>query len=182
MSRGAQALPVVLSRHVPNVQETRRADYSQEKVSDALSDTLDIPLGKEALGRDAHELGGNAARRRRSAPSQVYPSWSRHRWDVLSLPGHTLDHIGLLHAGERIAAMTDAALGTGICRSARTTADSVEESAHLSRRGGVSCSICWKAFCDDAVRTTRATALPGDRLPRRSSHARRITRSAPRSS
>jgi glyoxylase-like metal-dependent hydrolase (beta-lactamase superfamily II) len=71
-------------------------------------------LGDEALGWLERELGGDAPLDGWPHGGETLRLGSDQRWEVLALPGHTAGHIGLWHAGDRIALVIDAVLGNGI--------------------------------------------------------------------
>ena len=104
-----------------------------------------------------------------------------------ALPGHTTGHIGLWHAGERIALVIDAVLGNGVRDRAgnllippriydlpgyRHTISQLQAlaperllTAHfppMDRAEAAGFLDLCDAFCDDAVRVTRATAAGGE--------------------
>ncbi len=72
-------------------------------------------LGPDVLAFIAQALGGDAPVHLGLVGGETIRLGDGQRWEVLALPGHTLGHMGLWHAGERIAIVTDAALGQGVC-------------------------------------------------------------------
>jgi glyoxylase-like metal-dependent hydrolase (beta-lactamase superfamily II) len=84
------------------------------------SEPYGFSLGDEALGWIEHELGGDAPVDVGLRGGETLRLGHGQRWQVLALPGHTVGHIGLWHAGERIALVVDAVLGRGVCDRAGT--------------------------------------------------------------
>jgi glyoxylase-like metal-dependent hydrolase (beta-lactamase superfamily II) len=143
-------------------------------------------LGDEALGWLARELGGDAPVDVGLRGGETLRLGPGQRWEVLALPGHTSGHIGLWHAGERIALVIDAVLGNGIRNRAgkllippriydlagyRRTISTLRGlspelllTAHYPLMGRAESAefldLC-DAFCDDAVRVTRAFCSGG---------------------
>jgi glyoxylase-like metal-dependent hydrolase (beta-lactamase superfamily II) len=72
-------------------------------------------LGPDVLAFIAGALGGDAPVHLGLVGGETIRLGEGQRWEVLALPGHTLGHMGLWHAGERIAIVTDAVLGQGVC-------------------------------------------------------------------
>ena len=72
-------------------------------------------LGDDVLAFIAQELGGSAPVDLGLVGGETISLGPGQRWEVLSLPGHTLGHMGLWHAGERTAIIIDAVLAKGVC-------------------------------------------------------------------
>jgi glyoxylase-like metal-dependent hydrolase (beta-lactamase superfamily II) len=72
-------------------------------------------LGPDVLEFIARELGGDAPVDLGLRGGETLRLGRDQRWEVLALPGHTLGHMGLWHAGERTAIIIDAVLHRGVC-------------------------------------------------------------------
>ena len=72
-------------------------------------------LGPDVLAFIERELGGDAPVDLGLRGGETIRLGPGQRWEVLALPGHTLGHMGLWHAGERTAIIIDAVLHRGIC-------------------------------------------------------------------
>ena len=144
-------------------------------------------LGDEALGWLERELGGDAPIDVGLRGGETLRLGTGQRWEVLALPGHTSGHIGLWHAGERIALVIDAVLADGIRDRAgqllippriydlpgyrrtiatlRGLAPELLLTAHYPLMQRVEAAefldVC-DAFCEDAVRVVRAAGAGGD--------------------
>jgi glyoxylase-like metal-dependent hydrolase (beta-lactamase superfamily II) len=146
-----------------------------------------LSLDDEALGWIERELGGDAPVDVGLRGGETLRLGAGQRWEVLALPGHTAGHIGLWHAGERIALVIDAVLGNGIRDRAgnllsppriydlpgyrrtiselRVRAPERLLTAHyplMDRAEGLEFLDLCEGFCDDAVRVTRAVASNGE--------------------
>jgi glyoxylase-like metal-dependent hydrolase (beta-lactamase superfamily II) len=72
-------------------------------------------LGPDVLAFIERELGGDAPVDLGLCGGETISLGRDQRWEVLALPGHTLGHMGLWHAGERTAIIIDAVLHRGVC-------------------------------------------------------------------
>jgi len=146
-----------------------------------------LALPDEAIGWIERELGGDAPVDVGLRGGETLRLGTAQRWEVLALPGHTTGHIGLWHAGERIALVIDAVLGNGVRDRAgnllippriydvpgyRHTIAQLQAlaperllTAHfppMERAEAAEFLDLCDAFCNDAVRVTRAAAAGGE--------------------
>ena len=146
-----------------------------------------LALPDEALAWIERELGGDALVDVGLRGGETLRLGTGQRWEVLALPGHTTGHIGAWHADERIALVIDAVLGNGVRDRAgnllippriydlpgyRHTISQLQAlaperllGAHfppMDRAEAAGFLDLCDAFCDDAVRVTRATAAGGE--------------------
>ena len=151
------------------------------------SEPYGFSLGEEALGWIERELGGDAPIDVGLRGGETLRLGPGQRWEVLALPGHTSGHIGLWHAGERIALVIDAVLGRGIHDRAgallippriydlpayrrtiatlRALSPELLLTAHypiMNRRAAAEFLDLSDAFCDDVLRITRTLETPGE--------------------
>ena len=145
-------------------------------------------LGPDALEFIARELGGDAPVDLGLRGGETIRLGREQRWEVLALPGHTLGHMGLWHAGERTAIIIDAVLHRGVCDRAgnllippriydlpgyrgtieglRARAPELLLTAHFPVMGRAEARDFLDetlAFCDDVERITRTVASTGQR-------------------
>jgi glyoxylase-like metal-dependent hydrolase (beta-lactamase superfamily II) len=143
-------------------------------------------LGDDVLAFIAQELGGDAPVDLGLVGGETISLGPGQRWEVLALPGHTLGHLGLWHAGERTAIIIDAVLGKGVCDRAgallippriydlpgyRRTIASIRAlepelllTAHypvMGRAEAVDFLAVADGFCDDVVRITQGVVAAG---------------------
>lgn len=143
-------------------------------------------LGPDALEFIARELGGDAPVDLGLRGGETIRLGREQRWEVLALPGHTLGHMGLWHAGERTAIIIDAVLHRGVCDRAgnllippriydlpgyrgtieqlRARAPELLLTAHFPVMGRAEARAFLDetlAFCDDVERITRTVAGSG---------------------
>ena len=143
-------------------------------------------LGDDVLAFIAQELGGDAPVDLGLVGGETISLGPGQRWEVLSLPGHTLGHMGLWHAGERTAIIIDAVLAKGVCDRAgallippriydlqgyRRTIASIRAlqpelllTAHypvMDRAAALDFLDVADGFCDDVVRITQDVASAG---------------------
>jgi glyoxylase-like metal-dependent hydrolase (beta-lactamase superfamily II) len=143
-------------------------------------------LGPDVLEFIARELGGDAPVDLGLRGGETIRLGASQRWEVLALPGHTLGHMGLWHAGERTAIIVDAVLHRGVCDRAgnllippriydlpgyratilrlQSLAPELLLTAHYPVMGRDEARAFLAealAFCDDVERITRAVAAAG---------------------
>jgi glyoxylase-like metal-dependent hydrolase (beta-lactamase superfamily II) len=143
-------------------------------------------LGPDVLAFIERELGGDARVDLGLRGGETISLGRDQRWEVLALPGHTLGHMGLWHAGERTAIIIDAVLHRGVCDRAgnllippriydlpgyrgtiarlRALAPELLLTAHYPVMGRAEASAFLdeaEAFCDDVLRIARAVAAAG---------------------
>jgi glyoxylase-like metal-dependent hydrolase (beta-lactamase superfamily II) len=146
-----------------------------------------LSLDDEALGWIERELGGDAPVDVGLRGGETLRLGRVQRWEVLALPGHTRGHLGLWHAGERIALVIDAVLGNGVrdrrgtvlippriydLPGYRRTISALQAlspelllTAHyplMDRAAAAEFLDSCEVFCDDAVRVTQAIASAGE--------------------
>jgi glyoxylase-like metal-dependent hydrolase (beta-lactamase superfamily II) len=144
-------------------------------------------LGPDVLAFIAEALGGDAPVDLGLVGGETIRLGEGQRWEVLALPGHTLGHMGLWHAGERIAIIVDAVLGRGVCDRAgellippriydlagyRRTIESLRAlgpelllTAHypvMERDAAAAFLDLSDGFCDDVLRIARGVATRGE--------------------
>jgi glyoxylase-like metal-dependent hydrolase (beta-lactamase superfamily II) len=144
-------------------------------------------LGPDVLAFIERELGGDAPVDLGLRGGETLRLGPVQRWEVLALPGHTLGHLGLWHAGERTAIIIDAVLGRGVCDRAgrllippriydlpgyRRTIETVRAlrpelllTAHypvMDRDEASAFLDLSDGFCDDVLRIARSCAARGE--------------------
>ena len=144
-------------------------------------------LGPDVLAFIAQELGGDAPVDLGLRGGETFRLGDGQRWEVLSLPGHTLGHMGLWNPAERIAIIVDAVLGRGVCdregallippriydltgyrqtiASLRALRPELLLTAHypvMDRTAANDFLDLADSFCDDAVRITRGVVARGE--------------------
>jgi glyoxylase-like metal-dependent hydrolase (beta-lactamase superfamily II) len=151
------------------------------------SEPYGFSLGEDALGWIERELGGDAPIDVGLRGGETLRLGPGQRWEVLALPGHTYGHIGLWHAGERIALVIDAVLGRGVhdrdgvllippriydlpayrrtIATLRALSPELMLTAHypiMDRRAAAEFLDLCDGFCDDVLRVTRAVEAAGE--------------------
>jgi glyoxylase-like metal-dependent hydrolase (beta-lactamase superfamily II) len=143
-------------------------------------------LGSDVLAFIERELGGDARVDLGLRGGETISLGRDQRWEVLALPGHTLGHMGLWHAGERTAIIIDAVLHRGVCDRAgnllippriydlpgyrgtierlRALSPELLLTAHYPVMGRAEATAFLDeadAFCDDVLRIARGVAAAG---------------------
>ena len=151
------------------------------------SEPYGFSLGDEALSWIERELGGDAPVDVGLSGGETLRLGPGERWHVVALPGHTAGHVGLWHPGERVAVVIDAVLGRGVADRAgnllippriydlpgyrrtistlRALSPELLLTAHypvMDRRDCGEFLDLSDAFCEDALRVTRAVATSDD--------------------